>query len=164
MAAAPLIVDIERLDRDGETFTGTVPAEVLELDHNDALLFEPAGDIAYNLFVERLGDELLVRGSISQPFHTTCVRCTCSFDWESSDRNVTFSVEIAGAAFVDLTSELREGILIGLPNHPLCRLECRGLCPWCGIDLNRESCSCQPPVEDRWGALDQLGKPGDSDD
>jgi uncharacterized protein len=31
---------------------------------------------------------------------------------------------------------------------PLCRDDCKGLCPQCGTNLNRETCTCSPKWED----------------
>ena len=40
------------------------------------------------------------------------------------------------------------------PATILCRADCRGLCPMCGIDLNTGSCTCTPVTGDpRWEAL-----------
>jgi uncharacterized protein len=45
---------------------------------------------------------------------------------------------------VDLWPLLREELILSLPLTVLCREDCRGLCPTCGIDLNTSSCTCQP--------------------
>ena len=161
MAAARLIVDVERLARDGEPFAGEIPADVLDLDPS-AELITPAGAIRYDLFIQRIGDELLVRGSVRQLFRCTCVRCNGVFDWESVDRAVGFSVALGENPFVDLTPEIREDIILTFPSHPLCRTECKGLCPRCGADLNQGPCGCPPSDDGRWGALDGLdGAPPD---
>ncbi len=156
MEAAPLIVDVERLARDGEQLTGEIPAAVVDLDPADPLL-APAGNIRYDLFVQLIGEELLVRGTVSQLFHCTCVRCGGAFERESVDPGVTLAVQPQGAPFVDLTPDLRECIILTLPNHPLCRAECLGLCSQCGADLNRGPCGCPERRDDRWGALEALG-------
>lgn len=44
---------------------------------------------------------------------------------------------------LDLTKLLRENVLLTLPLQPLCRAECRGLCPQCGVNLNETSCGCR---------------------
>jgi uncharacterized protein len=36
----------------------------------------------------------------------------------------------------------REQVLMAIPMKPLCREECRGLCPECGKDRNVAECSC----------------------
>lgn len=46
---------------------------------------------------------------------------------------------------IDLSSSVAENIVLNLPMKPLCRSDCRGLCPRCGCNLNVESCKC--PVE-----------------
>jgi uncharacterized protein len=43
---------------------------------------------------------------------------------------------------IDLRHYLREVVALALPVQPLCREDCRGLCPHCGADRNVETCSC----------------------
>jgi len=44
---------------------------------------------------------------------------------------------------IDLDPIVLEQIVLQIPIKPLCREECRGLCPQCGADLNVESCDCR---------------------
>lgn len=44
---------------------------------------------------------------------------------------------------VDLWPLLREQIILSIPMAALCKEDCCGLCPSCGIDRNHASCSCQ---------------------
>lgn len=58
---------------------------------------------------------------------------------------------------LDLEEAVRQAWAVSLPMQPLCRPDCRGLCPRCGQDLNLGACSCPPEEEDeRWTALRQL--------
>lgn len=43
---------------------------------------------------------------------------------------------------VDISSSVRENIIMNLPIKPLCSKDCKGLCPVCGKNLNREKCNC----------------------
>jgi len=45
-------------------------------------------------------------------------------------------------AHVDLRPALREELALAVDAFPLCREDCRGLCPRCGADLNRGTCQC----------------------
>ncbi|MBZ0251760.1 MAG: DUF177 domain-containing protein, partial [Candidatus Methylomirabilis sp.] len=45
---------------------------------------------------------------------------------------------------IDLTALLDEQLSLNAPIQPLCRPDCRGLCPVCGADLNTIPCSCAP--------------------
>ena len=43
---------------------------------------------------------------------------------------------------LDLEPAIREYGLLALPMKPLCRTDCRGLCPRCGVNQNFEACAC----------------------
>lgn len=43
---------------------------------------------------------------------------------------------------LDIAPQVWDTLILSLPTDVLCRDDCRGLCPVCGINLNRESCDC----------------------
>ncbi len=57
---------------------------------------------------------------------------------------------------VDLDPYVHEAVVLGAPMIVLCREDCRGLCPMCGVNLNRETCTCRPGGDSRWDALHKL--------
>jgi uncharacterized protein len=58
---------------------------------------------------------------------------------------------------IDLNELLREQFFLVLPMKPLCRDDCRGLCPQCGANLNAAACGCASTWEDpRLAALKGL--------
>lgn len=58
---------------------------------------------------------------------------------------------------IDLREMVKDQVLLELPLAPLCKADCKGLCPSCGTDLNFELCACSNDLRDpRWGALDVL--------
>jgi uncharacterized protein len=72
-------------------------------------------------------------------------------DDESDDSDV-YMLE-PRAATVDLRPALREQWLLAVPGFTLCRDDCKGLCPRCGVDLNLGLCDCTPVADPRWAAL-----------
>ena len=48
---------------------------------------------------------------------------------------------------VVLTDAVRDALLLNMPLRVLCSEACRGLCPRCGINLNRGTCTCQEGAE-----------------
>lgn len=61
---------------------------------------------------------------------------------------------------VDLEPVIREQLVLAVPFAPLCREDCKGLCPQCGVDLNVEpSHRCEKPVDPRFAALKGLKLP-----
>ena len=143
-----LLIDVSRLDKDGEDFEGVLDDAVLELDGD---LLRPFAGIRYSLFAQQLGRELLVRGTLAQDFDAVCSRCGGDFDFTVTVPDFTVSVETDDKTeYVDLTDEVRQ-------SNPVCRPECLGVCPSCGKNLNEGSCGCtHDEADDRWGALDGL--------
>jgi uncharacterized protein len=60
---------------------------------------------------------------------------------------------------VDLEPLLREQFVLAVPYAPLCREDCKGLCPQCGIDRNSATCTCEPPIDPRLAPLKGLKLP-----
>lgn len=58
---------------------------------------------------------------------------------------------------IDLDELLREQFYLALPMKPLCREDCKGLCPQCGTNLNTGTCACEQTWQDaRLAALEHL--------
>ena len=45
---------------------------------------------------------------------------------------------------IELLEILFEEVSLEMPTKPLCKEDCRGLCPRCGKDLNKGECKCPP--------------------
>ena len=77
-------------------------------------------------------------------------------------------LEVHGDSFESRPLVL-EQVALGVPMKPLCREDCRGLCPVCGADRNEIDCDCAAAKTDpRWAGLAALkgslpdGKTGES--
>jgi len=58
---------------------------------------------------------------------------------------------------IDLTDEVRESVLLALPSKRLCSLECRGICPVCGVNRNVAVCKCtEESIDPRFEKLAAL--------
>jgi uncharacterized protein len=58
---------------------------------------------------------------------------------------------------LELADVVREQVLLWLPMRGICREDCKGICPGCGVNRNRETCSCESTfVDARWDALKGL--------
>ena len=58
---------------------------------------------------------------------------------------------------LDLGDVMREQFYLALPMKPLCREDCRGLCPLCGVNRNTETCACKTDwVDPRLAVLKKL--------
>ena len=67
---------------------------------------------------------------------------------------------------LDLTEAVRQALVTALPMQAVCRVDCAGLCPRCGADLNQSACVCPTDeIDARWSALTGLaqGEPEPAD-
>lgn len=104
----------------------------------------------------RAGRDLFFDGVIESTIAARCVRCLEDFDVRIStelhylvaprdsgqDEAEDVDVTTYEGEEVDLGPLIREQILLSLPTTPICKEDCRGLCPRCGANLNRETCNC----------------------
>jgi uncharacterized protein len=73
-----------------------------------------------------------IRTIVEQP----CRRCLEPVR-EEVDLNERFKIDISDAeSSVDLVTHILGFVMAAIDPHPLCRPDCRGLCPVCGINLN----------------------------
>lgn len=58
-----------------------------------------------------------------------------------------------------LDEEVRQTILLEIPLKTLCSEGCLGICPRCGVDLNKERCRCdESEIDPRWAKLAEVFK------
>jgi uncharacterized protein len=152
-----ILVDPWRIPPEGGDIEGDESPEVLDLHEDKQISAE--GPIHYELHVQCVTGELLVSGTLKAKMKFTCSRCADRFVKEVKDTAFFCEKPVENLhETIDLTDEVRESIILGFPNYPVCKETCHGLCPRCGAKLNRGACGCKPPVEERWTAFDGLDK------
>jgi len=58
---------------------------------------------------------------------------------------------------IDLTETVSEAFLLAAPVKFVCREDCKGICPMCGVNRNVSECSCaSPAIDPRLAALAKL--------
>jgi uncharacterized protein len=133
-----------------------------------------AEPVQVHLSVQKSDDEVVLSGRIATHVIATCVRCLDQFEIgiDETVRRVANVVpdnqvveDTGDPDFVflpmslpvwDLSDVLREVALLALSEKPLCRDDCKGLCPSCGANLNHETCPCQRT--ETKGTLSQLSE------
>ncbi len=57
---------------------------------------------------------------------------------------------------LDLDALVEEDVNLALPSKYLCNDDCKGLCPTCGKNLNKDQCDCKAPIDPRMEVLLKL--------
>lgn len=147
-------INVKRIPVDGEELAGSEPPEILELESEDVLFPRP---VEYALHAQLQGKSLLVTGKVATEATLRCSRCLKLFPQRLVAKEFVFMEESPKDDFVDLTPQMREDILLELPQRAICQPDCKGLCHACGKDLNEGACGCKVAREElRWQALDRL--------
>jgi uncharacterized protein len=156
-----MIINVRQVPPEGSDFEGEEPASIVDLEEGEELA-HVTGPIRYRLRAQVVSGELVLQGEISAPAELACSRCAAFFSTTLTDSSFLRAYDAPeGVETVDVTDDLREAILLQLPNFPICSAACRGLCPRCGKDLNEGPCGCEPPRGDKqWSALDGLTPDG----
>lgn len=103
-----------------------------------------------------------VKGKQEAQAKFVCSRCLQAFsmplvsDWEAQfTEEAEMAHEIDGQEVqllepgeLDLTPFVRESLLLQIPYAPICREDCQGLCPVCGVDRNHTACQCEQKAID----------------
>ena len=128
-----LLVNLRHLEAHSAHVRGELSIAELDIDIRDEII-RLAGPLSYDLEIQKLESGLLVQGSLSLPLLCRCVRCLKEFRYplriEPWTAHLPFQGEDAVAVIndcVDLTPIMREDILLGFPQHPLCDSNCGGL-------------------------------------
>jgi len=140
-----------------------------EVGYNHEFLFEYeevqiADDLDLRHFegvttIGRTPQGLIVQANFSGETTLECVRCLNEFqhslDWEMtelfafSEKSVSESgLLLPEDAHIDLEPLIREYALLEIPINPICKQDCKGLCPVCGEDLNQVDCEHKSIAKD----------------
>jgi len=130
--------------------------------------FRVAEGIAVDLTHYRAGLDLFFTGTLRGAVIGTCARCAEDYtfhldtpftfvlapratDAEGGDPELAAD-DLAFSFFegeeIDLSPLVHEQTILALPTRPLCREDCRGLCPRCGANLNSGPCGCPADTPD----------------
>ena len=159
---------VDRLESGPVEWSGRLPADpsIWDLDHV-VLVDDPEVDLEIDAFQE---GGVIVRGRLGAPIEEECRRCLEKITRKIEvvldlrfDPGIGLEDEEEGlyaldpdAPELDLLPALREELLLALPEFPLCRSDCKGICPMCGSNRNEGDCGCrEEQVDSRWDALRQ---------
>ena len=130
--------------------------------------YRVAGPVHLAFDVTRSGDRYRLAGRLTAPLELECSRCAEPFPFpvdvgfdlsylprsaNTGEGEIEIAEEDLGVAYyeneaIDLGQLMREQFYLALPMKPLCREDCKGLCPQCGANLNVAACGCQPRWQD----------------
>ena len=128
-----------------------IPASGLDIDQNIPKegigLSSEEVDIKSLLNVkahlEKVGNFVIADTHVKAEFGYMCTRCLQEL-YSTEERSYKFDIEIDPSnEYIDLGEEIRQEIIMANPPKVLCSKSCKGICPGCGANLNKEQCKCK---------------------
>ena len=133
---------------------------------------------AFALQAHRMGEDVYCEGKLDGEVRIECSRCGSRYpqglresfrlvlepardripsDPEGADAlartGLCLGDEIEAGWFrgteITLDDYFAELVALGLPVQPVCRAECKGLCPVCGVNRNAAGCDCEEEADER---------------
>jgi uncharacterized protein len=168
-----LTLDLRKIRTAHERFERIYRSEELPREV-DFSVVDPVS-LAFDIFKDK--DQFRLAGDVKTVLELSCGRCLepfrlgvdAHFDLRyqphtanTGEGELEIEEDDLSTAFyeneeIDLGHLMREQFYLALPMKPLCREDCRGLCPSCGMNLNRGTCDCKREWDDpRLAALREL--------
>jgi uncharacterized protein len=131
---------------------------------------EFSGEVEVEATLEKSGTQLYLKAGVCASGNFVCDRCAAPFRrkvtstyrifyvWDPREADIRDASDVqvipAGLPVIDLSDDVRQTVLLAVPLKLLCSNACKGLCPRCGADLNKEACTCPPEaIDGRWETL-----------
>jgi uncharacterized protein len=112
---------------------------------------------------ELVGEEIRIQGDVETRIEAACDRCLAPFEIPvelkfdliyrpvstiAREEEIELPDDELDVGFyegegIQLGDVITEQVILSLPMKVICNEDCRGLCPTCGADRNREPCRCQ---------------------
>lgn len=135
-------------------------------------------DVELDLRLEAVVEGVLVSGTARAPLTGECARCLDPLDArveadlqelyafpgdehgaDSADDLDDVEERRLEDDLLDLEPALRDAVVLALPQAPLCRVDCPGLCSECGARLAEDPGHGHASDDPRWAALAALAGP-----
>ena len=170
-----LQVNVAQLLKDAIGTTRTFEVDDPELESDDGAPAYVQGALR----LTRTDRGIWASGMVAFSVDHLCSRCLAPFAWRGEakvDDVFLPSVDIATGArlryrdddddadttsideqhVLDLSDTLRQYRLAAIPMAPVCREDCKGICPECGANKNETACTCERYQDPRWTVLREL--------
>ena len=126
--------------RKGMDINQVIPKEGIGLSDEEIDLRSP---LTIDAHLEKVEDVVIADVRVKVEHGYACARCLEDFQHiEIKNYHFDFPLE-PGVEYVDVGEEIRQEMILSNPARILCKDDCKGICPGCGVNLNIEKCACK---------------------
>ena len=133
-------IDTNQIPSEGLTLTEEIAPLDLDLE-TETIKFSAPIKLTANVF--KVSNVVSVNLRWDALIHTNCSRCLNELETDFKKNNIELNYQLDNSRqIIDLDPDIRDEIILDYPIRPLCKPNCKGLCPKCGKNLNEGKCSC----------------------
>lgn len=130
---------VKEIMPDGLDIEEDISPKELDLE---AAQIQTVSDVKVKAHIEKEKDVVIVSCDIKTNERLTCSRCLSGFDF-LFEKKEDFVYDLSGEHIIELNNDIRDTIVLDYPMRSLCKPACKGLCPYCGKNLNEGLCDCK---------------------
>jgi uncharacterized protein len=158
-----MIIDLKTVLHGPRQFDLTLDPDWWKNTEEDDQIRGLCGPLTVSIKISQAGGKYLLEGRMAGSVRIRCDRCLELFEDAIESQFQLFlalarshdgqsevelleddmSVNLITGEEISLDDIVREQIYLSLPMKCLCSQDCSGLCPFCGANLNIETCNCR---------------------
>jgi uncharacterized protein len=160
-----MFLNLRKIHAAHERFEKVYESEAFGAEQDGFKIAAPVA-LAFDVYKDK--NQFRLVGRVHTTLELPCSRCLEPFTWpvdsafdlryqphttNTGEGEIEVEEDDLTTAFyehdeIDLGHLMREQMYLALPMKPLCRDDCGGLCPTCGVNLNLGPCGCKNEWED----------------
>ncbi|MDP8213297.1 MAG: DUF177 domain-containing protein [Candidatus Zapsychrus exili] len=135
-----MIINISEVKSEGIEVTDEIDDSSLGILEEESIHCpEP---LKINAKINLADNIFLVKAKVEGKYSSFCFRCMEPVE-SVLDKEFSLDFEIEDKVdHIDISDDIRQEILLSLPNKILCDSDCLGICLDCKQNLNKEKCKC----------------------
>ncbi len=153
-----MIININKISDMGYALNDTIDIDNAHLLEEGSCFLE---SVEFQVFFKRQDQRIQAQGQIKTIISLDCARCLEPFELKINSRFdiILFPKDMVDPRSTALEDEdleyifyendqidvekiLVEQVNLFIPFKPVCKADCKGICPGCGANLNRSACPC----------------------
>ena len=167
-----MIIDIKTLREGVSRYEVNETAEKLGIAVEDVEFTVP---VCSTVEVSNMAEILAVSGRGKTALETICARCArvfkekINFDFdhryvkkealpEGELNKDALDEEILSGDTLDIFDDIRQAVILAVPEKAVCSEKCKGICPGCNKNLNKDKCACNTGTIKPFAELKKLLK------
>ena len=133
-------IAVHKISQQGLKLSHDYKPQDLDIDTRDVKF---SRDIHAEVFCTRIDKVLTLEVTLNSSFRTLCSCCAEDITRELNKKFTLYIDLEKNQDYVDITSDLREELMLDYPIRILCKKDCKGFCFKCGKNLNEGDCACE---------------------